>query len=323
MILLFAENANGVLKKPILEAATYAADFAAALGTECAAVSVGQIADDELQKLGKYGISKVYKIADSKLDAFANTAYAAAISALAQQTGAKAVIFAQTYNSRATMPRVAAKLDASTYSGVSALPDTANGFASLRSAFSGKGVETVQAGKDKLVISVKTNAYQITEKPVACSVENFAYSSDASQFDTIAKAIVKAAEGISLTEAELVVSAGRGMKGPENWGMVDELAKVIGAATACSKPVADIGWRPHHEHVGQTGIQIAPNLYIAIGISGAIQHLAGVSSSKTIVVINKDPEAPFFKIADYGIVGDLFEVMPKLLAAVKKIKGVA
>lgn len=322
MILLFAENSNGIIKKPILEAATYAADLAKSLGTQCVAVSVGQVSDEELQKLGKYGVSHVYKIAESRLDSFVNTAYAAAVSAVANKINAKAVVFAQTYNSRAIAPRVAVKTDAAAFSGVTSLADASNNFASVRSAFSSKGVEAVQAGKERLVITVKTNSYHLTENSTTCTIENTDFTPDASSFDAVATAIVKAAEGISLTEADLVVSAGRGMKGPENWGMIEELAKLIGAATACSKPVADIGWRPHHEHVGQTGIQIAPNLYIAIGISGAIQHLAGVSSSKTIVVINKDPEAPFFKIADYGIVGDLFEVVPNLLAAVKKVKGV-
>ena len=322
MILLFAENSNGIIKKPILEAATYAADLAKSLGMPCVAVSVGQVSDDELKKLGHYGVSHVYKIADSRLDSFVNTAYSAAVASVASKINAKAVVFAQTYNSRAIAPRVSVKIDAAAFSGVTSLADAADNFASVRSAFSSKGVEALQAGKANLVITVKTNSYHITENATDCAIENTDFAPDAASFDAIATAIVKAAEGISLTEAELVVSAGRGMKGPENWGMVEELAKLIGAATACSKPVADIGWRPHHEHVGQTGIQIAPNLYIAIGISGAIQHLAGVSSSKTIVVINKDPEAPFFKIADYGIVGDLFDVLPKLLAAVKKIKGV-
>jgi electron transfer flavoprotein alpha subunit len=318
MILLFAENSNGTLKKAIFEAATYAYDLAKKMGTEVAAVSVGQITESELQKLGTYGIATVYTISDNQLDAFVNTAYAAVVADIAQQLHASVVVFAQTYNSRAVAPRVAAKLDASAYSGVISLPDTNNGLASSRAAFSGKGVEIIRSGKEIVVITVKTNGYTITENPTTCQIKAGSFTSTP-QMDTIAKEIVKAAEGISLTEADKVVSAGRGMKGPENWGMIEELATLIGAATACSKPTADMGWRPHHEHVGQTGIQIAPNLYIAIGISGAIQHLAGVSSSKVIVVINKDAEAPFFKIADYGIVGDLFEVVPKLIAAIKKL----
>ncbi len=187
-------------------------------------------------------------------------------------------------------------------------------------AYSGKGVEEVKINTDKLVLTVKTNGYKVTENPTSTEIIEIT-DFEPGSYDAIAKELIKASEGISLTEAENVVSAGRGLKDPENWPMIEELANLLGAATACSKPVADMEWRPHHEHVGQTGIQIAPNLYIAIGISGAIQHLAGVSSSKNIVVINKDPEAPFFKIADYGIVGDLFEVVPKLLESVKSVKA--
>ncbi|MEL6673708.1 MAG: electron transfer flavoprotein subunit alpha/FixB family protein [Bacteroidota bacterium] len=319
-VLLFAENAQGKIKKPILEAATYAYDLAQALGTSLEAVSVGPVEASELEKLAQYGVSKVYTVSDSRLDAFINTAYGAAVSAIAKQTEAKAVVFAQTYNSRAVAPRVAVKLDAAPFSGVTTLVDPANGFDTNRPSFSGKGVQEIKTTKDKLVISVKSNGYKVEEHPTSMTTEAFEVKLMENQLDTVAREIVKASEGISLTEAENVVSAGRGMKGPENWGMIEELATLLGAATACSKPTADMGWRPHHEHVGQTGIQIAPNLYIAIGISGAIQHLAGVSSSKTIVVINKDPEAPFFKIADYGIVGDLFEVVPKMIEAVKAAK---
>ncbi|MEZ4687853.1 MAG: electron transfer flavoprotein subunit alpha/FixB family protein, partial [Bacteroidia bacterium] len=199
--------------------------------------------------------------------------------------------------------------------------DPANNWEAARLAYSGKGVETTHATADKAIITVKANSYELKEQPTTAAIVAFDFQSAGRSLGAVAKEIVKAAEGISLTEAEIVVSAGRGMKGKENWGMIEEMAGLLGAATACSKPVADMEWRPHHEHVGQTGIQIAPNLYIAIGISGAIQHLAGVSSSKTIVVINKDPEAPFFKIADYGIVGDLFEVVPKLNEAIREIKG--
>ncbi|MFN0200376.1 MAG: electron transfer flavoprotein subunit alpha/FixB family protein [Bacteroidia bacterium] len=320
MVLLFAEHSNGALKKPVFEAATYAVDLAQAMGVEAVAVSVGQVSDAELEQLGQYGIGRVYKISDANLNSFANAAYSAAVAAVATQIGAKVVVMAQSYSGRAVSPRLAVKLNAAAYSGAVTLPEVGNGFASMRFAFSGKGVENFQTSADKLVVTVKANGYYVVEKAVACAVENFSFSSDVAM-DAVAKEIIKASEGISLTEAELVVSAGRGMKAPENWGIVEELAQLLGAATACSKPTADMGWRPHHEHVGQTGIQIAPNLYIAIGISGAIQHLAGVSSSKTIVVINKDAEAPFFKIADYGIVGDLFDVVPKLTAAIRRLKG--
>lgn len=319
-VLLFAENTEGSLKKAVFEAATYAKELAEKMGTEAVAVSVGQINDDELLKLGEYGIAKTYKVSDDNLNAFANSAYAAAVIAVAKQIDAKVVVMSQTYNGRAIAPRIAAKLDAAPLSGVITLADPANQFDTTRMSYSGKGVQELKVNREKLVITVKTNGYHISSNPVSNEVENFSFSPVQQDLSAIAKEIVKASEGISLTEAESVVSAGRGMKGPENWGMIEELADLIGAATACSKPTADMGWRPHHEHVGQTGIQIAPNLYIAIGISGAIQHLAGVSSSRNIVVINKDPEAPFFKIADYGIVDDLFEVLPRLIEEIKAVK---
>lgn len=311
-VLLFAESAQGKFKKATFEAATYAYDLAQAMGTELHAVSVGQVSEDTLKELGKYGVSKVHRVADEQMNAFANSAFAAAVSAVADQIGARAVVMSQTYNGRAIAPRISVKLKAGIISGVSTLVNPGENFKGERFSYSGKGVETFEVNADRIVVTVKANGYKVTENPTDVSIEDFDFQPSENDLEAVAKEIIKAAEGISLTEAEAVVSAGRGMKGPENWGMIEELAGYLGAATACSKPTADMGWRPHHEHVGQTGIQIAPNLYIAIGISGAIQHLAGVSSSKTIVVINKDPEAPFFKVADYGIVGDLFDVVPKL-----------
>ncbi|RMG28374.1 MAG: electron transfer flavoprotein subunit alpha/FixB family protein [Bacteroidetes bacterium] len=319
-ILLFAEHAQGKLKKSTLEAATYANDLAQKMSTTLCAVAIGQIEESELEKLGKYGVSRVYAVRPDASKPYGHASEAVIITNLAKELDAPVVVFSQTYSGRAIAPRVTAKLEAAPYSGVTSLADPANGFEVERMAFSSKGIQTIRTDKDKVVITVKTNSYHIEEQPVSCEIEEKSFSPSDTSLDTIAKELLKAGEGISLTEADIVVSAGRGMKGPENWGMIEELASLLGAATACSKPVADMGWRPHHEHVGQTGIQIAPNLYIAIGISGAIQHLAGVSSSKNIVVINKDPEAPFFKVADYGIVGDLFEVVPQLIEAVKKVK---
>jgi electron transfer flavoprotein alpha subunit len=322
-VLLFAENAQGQFKKPVFEAATYAYDLAQAMGLPLVAVSVGQVAQAELEGLGRYGIARVLDAGAEQLNAFANSAWASAIARAAQAVNASVVVMAQTYNGRAVAPRVAVKLDAAPLSGVISLADVHNHFDVRRLSYSGKGVQEVQAAAGRVVITVKTNSYRIEERPAAVSVEKFAFQPDEQDLRAVAREMIKASEGISLTEAEVVVSAGRGMKGPENWGMIEELADLLGAATACSKPTADMGWRPHHEHVGQTGIQIAPTLYIAVGISGAIQHLAGVSSSKNIVVINKDPEAPFFKIADYGIVGDLFEVLPRLIEEVKRVKASA
>ncbi len=314
-VLLFAEASEGLFKKAVFEAATFAYDFAQSLGTPLHAVAIGPIQEGALLELGKYGVSQVHHVLG---DQFVNAAYAAAVSEVAQKIDASAVIMAQTYNGRAIAPRLAVKLGAAALSGLIAVPDPSNDFGTRRLAYSGKGLEEVAIHAEKMVITVKTNGYRVEEHPTTPTVtliQNFQPSGPG--IDAVARELIKATEGVSLTEAEAVVSAGRGMKGPENWPMIEELATLLGAATACSKPVSDMDWRPHHEHVGQTGIQIAPNLYIAIGISGAIQHLAGVSSSKNIVVINKDPEAPFFKIADFGIVGDLFEVVPKLIEAVK------
>jgi electron transfer flavoprotein alpha subunit len=319
-ILIFAEQSEGKFKKATYEAASYAFDLAQAKGEKLEAVSIGSIPVSEIESLGRYGISKVYHIDQEKLNGFVNQAYASLITHVANHIEAKTVVFSQTYNARAIAPRVAIKMDASVLSGISTLP-TGDSFESTRSAYSGKGIEHIQAQGDRHVITLKSNAWQVKENPVTCIVESFDYVPEDKDFGAIATALIKTSGEISLTEADIVVSAGRGLKGPENWGMIEELAKELGAATACSKPVSDVHWRPHHEHVGQTGIQIAPKLYIAIGISGAIQHLAGVNASKVIVVINKDPEAPFFKAADYGIVGDAFEVVPKLILAVKSLKN--
>ncbi|MFK7922167.1 MAG: electron transfer flavoprotein subunit alpha/FixB family protein [Bacteroidia bacterium] len=318
-VLLFAEQSEGSFKKAVLEAATYGYDMAQKMGASLEAVVVGAADDAEIQKLGTYGVSKVYRVSDTNPDSFINSAYAAAVVQVAKETGAKAVVMTETYSGRAVAPRVTVKLDASPLNSLVSLVDPASHFDAKRIAFSGKGVQELQANRETIVVTVKSNGYKVAENPVSVSVEEVNFKGSFG-VDGVVKEIIKASEGISLTEADNVVSAGRGMKGPENWAMIEELASLIGAATACSKPTADMGWRPHHEHVGQTGIQISPTLYIAIGISGAIQHLAGVSSSKNIVVINKDPEAPFFKIADFGIVGDLFDVVPKMLEAIKQAK---
>ncbi|MEM7371690.1 MAG: electron transfer flavoprotein subunit alpha/FixB family protein [Bacteroidota bacterium] len=320
-VLVFAENSQGIFKKPTFEAASYGYDLAQALGTDVCAVSVGMVDQNELAKLGTYGVSRVFSVSNEQLNSFANAAYASAIHKVSKQIEASVIVLSETYNGRAIAPRVAVKSKASVMPGLMSLVDTANHFQAQRLSYSGKGVQSLQASGDKLLITVRKNGYKIDENPVEVTIEEVSYSPDFNSLNALAKEIVKASDGISLTEADNVVSAGRGMKGPENWGMIEELANLIGAATACSKPTADMGWRPHHEHVGQTGIQISPNLYIAIGISGAIQHLAGVSSSKNIVVINKDPEAPFFKIADFGVVGDLFDVVPQLINEIKSIKA--
>ncbi len=321
-ILVFVENVNGVFKKPSLEVLSYATAIAKNLGTEVYAVSFGSAPDEQYKNLASYGASKIFVINHPSLNQFIGTAYASAIAEVAKKTQSQIVIIPQTYNGRAVAPRVAVKLDAAMFSGVTSLiTKTQNGFEVQRSAYSLKAIENVCSNRDKLVVTLKSNAYKLEKNEAAGTIENFAFEPAPKDLALKHQRIIKASSKISLTEADVVVSAGRGLKGPENWGMIEELADLLGAATACSKPVADVEWRPHHEHVGQTGIQISPNVYIAIGISGAIQHLAGVSSSKTIVVINSDPEAPFFKAADVGIVGDAFQVVPSLIESIKKYKS--
>ena len=271
--------------------------------------------------LGKYGVKKIHHINNEALASFDAQVETKLIAQVAEATGANVIIFSNNVDGKAIAPRLSVRLKAGLVAGAVALPDTSNGFTVKKSVFSGKAFATISLTSDKKIIALNPNAYKIAEGEGVAEVVPFAATVDTAKVKTLK--VNKASGEVPLTEAEVVVSAGRGMKGPENWGIVEELAHALHAATACSRPVADAHWRPHNEHVGQTGIAIAPNLYIAIGISGAIQHLAGVNRSKVIVVINKDPEAPFFKAADYGIVGDAFEVVPKLTAAIKKLKGIA
>jgi electron transfer flavoprotein alpha subunit len=321
-ILVFAENVNGVFKKPTFEALSYATAVAKNIGTEVHAVAFGTVSDEQYQSLAAYGAAKIYAIKHSALSQFVGPAYASAVAEVAKKTQARMVIIPQTYNGRAIAPRIAVKLDAAMFSGViSLINKSESGFEVQRSAYSLKAIETVSTNRDRLVITLKGNAYKLEKNRAAGVVEDFAFEPSAKDLALKPVRVIKASSKIGLTEADTIVSAGRGLKGPENWGMIEELADLLGAATACSKPVADVEWRPHHEHVGQTGIQVSPNVYIAIGISGSIQHLAGVSASKTIVVINSDPEAPFFKAADVGVVGDAFQVVPALIESVKKYKA--
>jgi electron transfer flavoprotein alpha subunit len=275
-----------------------------------------------LAKLGKYGVHKAHVAGDASLSKFDSQQHTAGMDAAANAIGAKYFVFAQSYNGRAVAPRLAVRQKATLFSGVHELPKIEGGVAhTTRVVYSNKGLQNLKAGFDKVVFTVKPNSFQAAEHEVSFSSAAFSFDIPATKLSILA--VDRRSGDIALTEAETVVSAGRGLKGPENWGMVEELAALLGAATACSKPVSDVHWRPHHEHVGQTGIQVSPNVYIAIGISGAIQHLAGVSASKTIIVINKDADAPFFKAADFGVVGDAFEVVPKLVEAVKAYKAKA
>lgn len=316
MVLVFAETQKGKFKKAAFEAVTYGYKTAQVLGSECVALVTGEAED--AGQLGQYGASKVYQIKDAALEQFDSQVYTQAIAGAAKELGAKVIVLSHSTTGKSLLGRIAARLDAGSVPGVNAVPTNDGGFKVKKPVFSGKAIAEMEIKSDIKVLSLMGNAIQPDAVGDAVAVETLNVPLNAGR---IAVKEVATVDGrVPLPEAELVVSAGRGMKGPENWGIIEELADALGATTACSRPVADTGWRPHHEHVGQTGIAIRPNLYIAAGISGAIQHLAGVNNSKTIVVINKDPDAPFFKAADYGVVGDLFEVVPRLTEAVKKFK---
>lgn len=321
-VLVYTEHAEGKFKKSSFEVVSYGAAIAQQLGTNLVAISIGNVSSDELNKLAQYGASKILSVSEDAYKSFVNQAYGAVIAQAAQKENANVVVLSASFSGKGLAPRIAVKLNAAYVDGAVSLPDTTNGFTVRKGAFSGKAFADVSISSENKVIALMPNAYKVVENPQTPNIESFTPTTGSNDFATMVKEIVRASDKISLPDAELVVSAGRGMKGPENWGMIEELAQLLGAATACSKPVSDAHWRPHSEHVGQTGIAVSPNLYIAIGISGAIQHLAGVSSSKVIVVINKDPEAPFFKAADYGIVGDAFEVVPQLINAIKEFKAV-
>lgn len=319
-VLIFIDTAEGHVKKSSLEVLTYGAKVAEQLGTTAEGVVLGSVTDD-LVALGKYGVKKIHQVAADALNHFDAQIFAKVLAQVAEASGAKVIVFSNNLSGKAIAPRLSVRLKAGLVSGAVALPDTSNGFVVKKNVFSGKAFAKIAVNTDIKIIALSPNAYQTLAGEGTAEVVAFNATIDAAKVKVTG--VSKASGEVPLTEAEVVVSAGRGMKGPEHWGIVEDLAKVLHAATACSRPVADAHWRPHNEHVGQTGFAIAPNLYIAIGISGAIQHLAGVNRSKVIVVINKDPEAPFFKAADYGIVGDAFEVVPKMTEAIKKIKGTA
>jgi len=321
-VLVYVEQVEGKFKKSVFEAVSYAKAIADAQGSNLTAIAIGNVEASELQELGKYGASKVLTVTDDQLKTFVNQAYAAVVAEAAKKEGADIVVLSNSFSGKGLAPRIAVKLEAGLIDGAVELPKMDGGqFLVKKTAFSGKAYAVTSLTSTIKVVALNPNAYGVKENATEISIESFSPEVKATDLAAIVKEIVRATNKVSLPDAEIVVSAGRGLKGPENWGMVEELAGLLGAATACSKPVSDADWRPHSEHVGQTGIAISPNLYIAIGISGAIQHLAGVSSSKVIVVINKDPEAPFFKVADYGIVGDAFEVVPRLIEALKAHKG--
>lgn len=315
-ILVFAESAEGKIKKTSLEAVAYGK----AMGGQVTAVVLGSADKAELENLGKYGAQKVLHAKDERLNQGVIQAYTSVLTKVMEDEKADVLVLANSSLGTPVAARVAAKTGASLASNVVELPNTSSGFTVRKSIYTGKAFAQVELTNPKKVIAIRKNAAEAKETGSAASVTEYSVSLTDADFSTKITSTEKATGEILLPEANIVVSGGRGMKGPEHWGALEALAKTLGAATGCSKPVSDMGWRPHHEHVGQTGVKVSPQLYIAIGISGAIQHLAGVNSSKCIVVINKDPEAPFFKAADYGIVGDAFDVLPKLNEAIKAAK---
>jgi len=317
MVLVFAEQSNSVFKKATLEVVSYGKKVADMLSCECTAVVFG--ASDKAGTLGQYGASKVITVKNSALENFDSQTYTSAIAQVAEKVGAKVIVVGHNSTGKSISGRLAARLDAAVIGGAKAIPSTANGFVVEKNVFSGKGIASYQMDTDLKIISLMGNSIQPEITGVDVSPESMEVNIEESKVKVIERKTVTGI--VPLPEAELVVSAGRGVGSADKWGIIEELAESIGATTACSRPVADTGWRPHHEHVGQTGVAIRPNLYFAIGISGAIQHLAGVSASKVIVVINKDADAPFFKNADYGVVGDLFDVVPRLNIAIKEFKA--
>jgi len=315
-VLVYTESENGTFKKTAFEVASYAKAVADQLGTTVTAVAVNA---NDVSELGKYGVDKVLKVSDATLNNFNAKSYASAIAQAAKNEGTKVVILSQSADSKYLAPILSVGLEAGYASNVMELPTSTSPFTVKRTAFTNKAFNLTTIDTDVKIVGVSNNSFGLVENNGAATIEDFAPSLPAS--GVTVESVDKATDKVTIADAEIVVSAGRGMKGPENWGMIEELADVLGAATACSKPVSDLGWRPHSEHVGQTGKPVASNLYIAIGISGAIQHLAGINASKVKVVVNTDPEAPFFKAADYGVVGDAFEVVPQLIEKLKAFKA--
>lgn len=320
-VIIFAENSDGKFKKAIFEAVSYGAEIAAKTGGAAVAVSIGDVADEELKLLGNYGAAKVLSVSNEQLKALDAGAYAAAIAQAVQSEGADVIIFTGSNASKAIAPRVAVRLKAGMVFAANGLPTAFDPFTVPKKVFHGKSFANVAIKSDIKLISLAQNSFGVVEKPADASIEKFDVDIDAGKIKTKVVNVEKSTGKVLLNDAEVIVSGGRGLKGPDNWKPLEELAEMLDAALACSRPVSDEGWRPHSEHVGQTGKIVAPNLYFAFGISGAIQHLAGVSSSKVIVAVNTDKEAPIFQAADYGIIGDAREVLPQLNEAIRKFKA--
>lgn len=317
-VLVYTESENGKFKKTTYETVSYAKGIADEMGTSVTAVAINA---DDVAALGTYGADKVLTVSNDKLSKFNAEAYADVIAQATKKEDAKVVVVGQSANDKYLAPILAVDLEAGYASNVVSLPESTEPFQVKRTAFTNKGFNITEISTDIKLVGISKNAYGLKENQAEATAESFEPQLGEEDFSINIESVDKATNKVTIADAEIVVSGGRGLKGPENWGMVEELADTLGAALACSKPVSDMEWRPHEEHVGQTGKPVASNLYIAIGISGAIQHLAGVGASKHKLVINNDPEAPFFKAADYGVVGDAFEVVPKLTEKIKAFKA--
>jgi len=319
-VLVFTENWDGKFKKSSYELVSYAAGVAGMTGTTVTALSIGEVKDEDLKSLGNYGAAKILSVKGENLRNLDSQAYSWVLAEATAKTGAKIIILSNNNTGKAIAPRLSVRLKAGIGSGVSRLPLSINPFTVYKKSYSGNAFAHVVIKSDVRIITLAQNSYDIKTTANNATIESLSLSPDGSLIRTEVKDVQRQAGKILLTDADIVVSGGRGMKSPDNWGPLVELASLLGGATACSRPVSDEGWRPHEEHTGQTGKIIAPNLYIAVGISGATQHLAGISSSKYIVAINSDKDAPIFEAAQYGIVGDAMKILPKLVEAVKEIK---
>ncbi|MBI9039132.1 MAG: electron transfer flavoprotein subunit alpha/FixB family protein [Bacteroidales bacterium] len=319
-ILVYTENWDGKFKKLSFELVSYASEIAKKMNTSAIALSIGKVEESELQKLGNYGAEKIISVSDEKNKVLDNQAFSKIIAEVANKENSEIIVFAHNNSGKALAPRVSVKLHAGLVSGVIALPSDFDTFTVSKKAFTGKAIANVVIKSPKKVLTLSQNSFGLIETENNSIIENFEPELSDTDFTTELKEVNKITGKVILTDAEIVISGGRGMKSSENWAPIEELAELLGAATACSRPVSDENWRPHSEHVGQTGKIIAPNLYFALGISGAIQHLGGVSSSKYIVAINTDHEAPIFESADYGIVGDVHKLIPELISEIKELK---
>lgn len=320
-VLVFTENWEGKFKKLSFEIVSYGRKIAESMNTSTTVLSIGNVSDEQLGHISQYGADKILTVPGDQYNSLENQVYASIIAQAAEKEDATLLVLANNNMGRALAPRISARLKAGLASAVVKLPESIDPFVVTKKVFNGNAFARVKIASDRKIVTLNQNAFGLTETAGEGKTEVFDPQVDDTHFNIEVKDVKKQTGKVLLTDAEIVVSGGRGMKGPENWGTIEQLAEMLGGATACSRPVSDEGWRPHEEHTGQTGKVIAPTLYFAVGISGAIQHVAGVSGSKCIVAINKDPDAPIFEVADYGIVGDALTVMPSLIDSVKKLKS--